>query len=146
MSFVSFVKSCLILFNPMNCSMPGFPVLQYLPEFVQIHVHWVSDAIQPSHPVTPFSCPQSFPTSQSFPMNWSFTSDNQSIGVSTSASVLPVNSQGWFPLELTCLISLLSREISRVFSSTTIQKCKFFSTQPSLWAWFHICTGLLEKS
>ena len=62
---------------PMDCSMPGFPVLHYLPKFAQIHVHWVSDAIQPSHPVTPFSsCCQSFPASESFLMSLLFTSES----------------------------------------------------------------------
>ena len=88
-------------------------------------------------PVTPFSsCPQSFPESESFPMNQLFTS-GQSIGDSTSASVLPVNIQGWFPLGWTGLISLLSKEVSRVFSSTTVLKHRFFGVQPSLWSNSH---------
>ena len=91
------------------------------------------------------SCPQSFPTSGSFPMRRFFASGGQSIGASTSASVLPMNTQGWFSLGLTGLISLLSRGLSRVFSSTTIQKHQFFGTQPSLWSNSHICTWLLEK-
>ena len=66
-------------------------------ELAQTHVHWVGDAIQPSHPVAPFSCPQSFPASGSFPMHWLFTSGGQSIGA--SASVFPMNIQGWFPLD-----------------------------------------------
>ena len=66
--------------SSMDCSMPGFPVFHYLPEFAQTHVHWVSDAIQPSHPVTPFSsCPQSLSASESFPMSWLFASGGQSI-------------------------------------------------------------------
>ena len=85
----------------MNCSMLGFPVLLCLPEFAQVHVHWVSDAIQPSHPLVPFSsCPQSFPASGSFPVSWLFISGGQSIGASASASVLPTNIQSWFPLGL----------------------------------------------
>ena len=70
----------------------------------------------------------------------------QSIGVSASASVLPMNIQCWTPLELTGLISLQSKGLSRVFSSTTVQKCQFFSTRPSLWSCSHICTWLLEKT
>ena len=66
------------------------------------------------------SCPQFFPTLGSFPMSWLFASDDQSIGA--SASVLPMNIQGWFPLGLTDLISLLFKGLSRVFSSTTVQK------------------------
>ena len=80
---------------------------------------WCHSAIESS--VISFSfCPQSFPASGSFPMTWLFTSGGQSIGTSASTSVLPVNSQGWFPLELTDLISLLSMGFSRVFSSTII--------------------------
>ena len=71
--FSSVAQSCPTLCNPMNRSMPGLPVHHHLPEFTQTHVHWVSDAIQPSHPVTPFSsCPQSLPASESFPMSQLF--------------------------------------------------------------------------
>ena len=70
----SVVQSCPTLFDPMNRSMPGLPVHHQLPEFTQTHVHRVSDAIQPSHPVVPFSsCPQSLPASESFPMSQLFT-------------------------------------------------------------------------
>ena len=91
--------------------------------------------------VTLFSCLQSSPASESFPMSWLFTSDGQSMGTSASASMLPMNIQGWFLLELTGLISLLSKGLSRVFFSTTIWKHQFFGTQPSLWTNTHICTG-----
>ena len=77
------------------------------------------------------SCLQSFPASRSFPMSQLFVSGGQSIGVSASASVLPMNIQDWFPLGLTGLISLGSKGLSRVFSSTTIQKHQFFGTQLS---------------
>ena len=83
--------------------------------------------------------------SGSFPMSRLFASAGQSIGASASASVLPVNIQGWFPLGLTTLISLLSKGLSGVFSSTTVWKHRFFGTQPSLWSNSHICTWLLEK-
>ena len=83
--------------------------------------------------VTPFSsCPQSFPSSGSFPMNQFFASRGQSIVSSASASLLPMDIQGWFPLGWTGLISLQSKGLSRVFSSTTFQKHKFFGTQHSL--------------
>ena len=91
------------------------------------------------------SCPQCFPESGSFPMSWLFASGGQRIGGSGSASVLPMNIQGWFPLGLTGLISLLSRGLSSVFSSTTVIKHQFFSTQSSLWSNSHISTWLLEK-
>ena len=103
----------------MDCSTPGLPVPHHLLKFAQVHVHCISDAIQPSHPLTHFSfCPQSFPASGTFPMSWLFASDNQNTGVSASASVLPMSIQDWFPLRLTGLISLLSKGLSEVFSST----------------------------
>ena len=92
-----------------------------------------------------FSCLQSFPASGSFPISQFFTSGSQSIKVSASASVLPMNIQGWFPLGLTGLISLQSKGLSRVFSNTTVQKHQFFGTQLSLWSTSHIHTWLLEK-
>ena len=119
----------------MEGSMPGFPVHHYLPEFAQTHVHWVGDAIQPSHPVIPFSsCLQSFPAS-AFPMSRFLASGGQSIGASASASVLPINIQGWFPLGLIGLISLKSQVILE-----TSPASQFFCTQPSLWSNFHIRT------
>ena len=229
-------KSCLTLGNPMDCSTPGFPILHYLLESAQTHVHWVGDAIQPSHPlsppspfafnppqhqglfqwvgslhwwpkywsfsfsinpfnensglisvridwfdllqfsrsvlsnslepqelqharlpcpllspwvcsnsyplrqwfyptispsVTPFSfCLQSFPTSVSFRISHPFASGGQIIRA--SPSVLLMNIQGWFPLGLTDLISLHSKALSRVFSSTTIWKHQFFGAETSL--------------
>ena len=92
--FSSVTQSCPTLCDPMNHSTPGLPVHHQLPEFTQTHVHQVGDVIQPSHPVVPFSsCPQSFPASGSFPMSQLFASGGQSIGVSASASVLPMNIQ-----------------------------------------------------
>ena len=91
------------------------------------------------------SCPQSFSSTGSFLMSRLFASGDQNIGASASASLLPMNIQGWFPLGLTYLISLLSKGLSRVLSSTTVQKNQFFGTQPSLWFSSRIRT-LLEKS
>ena len=91
-----------------------------------------------SFSATIFSCPQSFQTLGSFLMNWLFPLCGQSIGDSASTTVLPMNIWGWFPLGLTSLISLLSKRISRVFSSTTIWKHQFFSAQSSSWSNFHI--------
>ena len=120
----------------MDCSTPGFPVHHQLPELAQTHVHWVSDVIQPSHPLLPHlsSCPQSFPASGSFPMSQLFASDGQSIEASASASVLPKNIQGWFPLGLTGLISLQSKGLSRVFSE--INRLWFISCVRSRWFYF----------
>ena len=93
--FISVAQSCPTLCKTMDCSTPGFPVHHHLLELAQTHVHRVSDTIQPSHPLSsPFSsCPQSFPASGFFQMNQFFESGGQSIGVSASASVLPMNIQ-----------------------------------------------------
>ena len=134
------------LCDPMDCNMPGFSDLCYLLELAQTQVHWVGDAIQPSHPVVPFSsCPQSFSASGSFLISWLLPSGDQSIGASASASFLPMSIQDWFPLGLTGLI-LLSKGLSIVFSSTTIQKHQFFGIQPSFGSNSHISTWLLEKT
>ena len=93
----------------------------------------------------PFFCLQSFPASESFPRSRLFELGGQSIGASTSASVLTMTIQGWFPLGLTGLISSPSKGLSRVFSSTAVQKHQFFGAQPSLWSNSHICTWLLER-
>ena len=140
-------KSCLTHYDPMNCSMPVFPVFHYLPESAQIHVYWDSDVIQPSHPLLcPFSCcPQSLLTSGSFPMSQLFTWGGQSIGALASAAVLPMNIQRWFALGWTSLISLQAKGLLRVFSSTTYWEHQFFSPQPSLWSNSHIHTWILEK-
>ena len=117
----------------MDCHTPGFPVLHYLLEIAQTHVRWVDDAIQLSYPLSPPSPPASiFPSVRVFPTSLFFTSHGQSIGAAASASILPMNIQGWFPLGFTGLISLLSKGCSRVFSSTTVGKLQFFGTQPSL--------------
>ena len=98
---------------------------------------WCHPTISSS--VIPFSSrPQSFPASGSFPMIQLSESSSQSIGAWASASVLPMNIQGWFPLGLTGLISLLSNGLSKVFSSTAVQKHQFFCAQPFLWFNSHI--------
>ena len=96
--------------------------------------------------VIPFSsCLQSFRVSGSFIMSQLFTSGDQSIGASASASVFPVNIQDWFPLGWIDLILLQSKGLSRIFSSTSVQKHQFFATYLSLWSSSHIHTWLLEK-
>ena len=130
---VQFTQCCPTLCDPMDCSTPGLPVHHQLPELTQTHVHRVGDGIQPSRPLFPFSsCLQSFPASESFLVS-QFISGGQTIGVSASASVLPMNIQDWFPLGWTGWISLQSKGLSRVFSSTTVQKHQFFTTQLSLY-------------
>ena len=105
---------------------------------------WCHPAISSS--VIPFSsCLQSFPASGSFPTIQLFASGNQSIRASASASVLPINIQGWFPLELIGWISLQSKGLSRLFSNTTVQKYQFLSTQLFLWSNSHIHTWLLKN-
>ena len=89
--------------------------------------------------------PSIFPSIWVFPMSQLLSSGCQRTGASALASVLPMNIQGWFLLRLTGLSSLLSKGLSRVFSSTTVWKHQFFSTQPSLWSSSHIHTWLLEK-
>jgi len=140
-------QSCLILWNPMDWSTLGFSVLHHLLELTQTHVHWVSDAIQQS-------CPLSFPSAFAFKLfqhqglfQWvvSLLSGGQRIRVSASASVLPMNIQDWFPLGWTGWISLQSRGLSKVISNTTVQKHQFFGAQPSLRSRFHIHAWLLEE-
>ena len=116
-SCFSVTKSCSVLWDPMDCSTPGFPVPHYLLEFAQVHVHWIGDAIQQAqvyvHSTSPSLCPlyhwyyptiqpsallfstclQSFPAPVSFLMSWLFESDGQSIGTLASASVFPMNIQ-----------------------------------------------------
>ena len=126
--FSSVAQSYPTLRDPMDCSTPGFPVHHQLLELAHTHVHPVSDAIQPSHPLSSPS-PPAFRLSQhqSFPMSRFFISGGQSIGVSASASVLSVK----IPFGLTGLISLLSKGLSRLFSNTTVQKHPFFGDQLS---------------
>ena len=113
-----------------DCSTPGFPVHHQLLELAQTHFHWVSDAIQPSHSLSPPSPPAFNHSQHQGLFKWAvFASGGQSIGVSASASVLPMNIQDWFPLGWTGLISLQSKGLSSIFSSTTVQKCQFFSSQ-----------------
>ena len=118
----------------MNRSTPGPPVHHQLPEFTQTHVHRVSDAIQPSHPLVPISsCPQSFPASGSFQMSQLFTSGGQCIGVPASKSVLPRNTQDWSPLKWTGLDLLavqgtLKSLLQHHSSKASIFRCSAFYT------------------
>ena len=113
-SLLWWLFSCSVMSNslwPHGLQHARLAVPHHLLEFAQVHVHWIGDAIQPSHPVTLFSFYlQPFPASGPFPMSPLLTSGSQSIGDSATASVLPMNIQGWFPLGLTGLISLLSKD------------------------------------
>ena len=150
----SVIQSCLTLWThglqyawePMDCSMPGFPVLHHLPEFAQTHVPWVNDAIYPSHSLLPPSPVLSLSQHEGLFQKVSlFPSGGHSIGVSASASVFPVNIQGWLPLGLTGLIFLLSRGLKSLLQHHN-SKASFFGAQSTLWYSSHICTWLLEKS
>ena len=128
--FKSVAQSCLTLCHPMDCSTPCPSPTPGAYSDSCSSSWWCHPTI--SFSVIPFSsCPQSFPASGSFPMSQLFTSGGQSVGVSASASVLPMNIQDWFPLGWTSLISLQSKGLSRVFSNTTVQKHQFFCTQLS---------------
>ena len=136
--FSSVAQSCPTLCDPMDCSTPGLPVHHRLPNLCpRVYSNlcplswWCHPTISSS--VVPFSSHlPSFPASGSFQMSQFFTSGDQSIGVSVSASVLPINTHDWSPLGWTGWISLQSKGLSRVFSNTTVQKHQFFCTQLSL--------------
>ena len=138
----------LTLCDLMDCSRTGFPVLHHLLEFAQNSCpssQWCHPTISSS--VVPFSsCLQLFPALGSFPVSHLFTSGGQSTGTSASASVLPINIQGQFPLGLTGLITLVSKRRSKVFSSTTVQRHQFFSTQPFLLFSSHIHNMTIGKT
>ena len=147
LQFSSIAQSCPTLCDPMNRSMPGFPVHHQHPEFTQTHVHRVSDAIQPSHPLLSPSPPAPNPSQNQGLFQWVSSSHEVAkvLGVSALASVLPKNTQDWSPLGWTGWTSLQSRGLSRVFSNTTVQKHQFFSAQLSSQSNSHIHTWLLEK-
>ena len=130
--FSPVAQLCLTLCSSMDCSTPGLPVHHQLPEFTQTHVHWVSDAIQTSHPLSFPSCPSFNLSQHQGHFQWVSSSYHVAKGVSASALVLPMNIQDWFPLGLTSLISLQSKGLSRVFSNTTVQKHQVFTIQLSL--------------
>ena len=141
------VQSCPTLYDPMNSSTPAslpFTISQSLLKLTSI------ESVMPSKQLVLY-CPllllpsifpsiKVFSTESILPFRWPCT------GASASASVLPMNSQDWFPLGFTGLISFLSKGLSRVFSSTTVRKHQFFGAQHSLWSSSHICTWLLEKT
>ena len=110
----------------MDCSMPGFSVLHHFPEFAQTNVHWVEDALQPSHPLLPLSPPALSLSQHQGLFQWVTSSHHVAKYWSFSFSISPSNKYSdWFPLGLTGLISLLSKGLSRVFSSTTVQRHHF---------------------
>ena len=108
--FSSVVQLCPTLWDPMDCSIPGLTAHHQPSELTQTHVRWVRDAIQPSHPLSPFPPTFNLSQHQGLFKLVIFPSDGQSIGVSVSASVLPMNTQGWFPLGWTDWISSSPRD------------------------------------
>ena len=125
--FCSVVQSCLTLCDPMDCSTPGFPVLHHLLELAQTHVHQVSDAIQPSHPLLSPSPPsiRVFSNESVLGIRWpKYQSFSFNISPSSEYS-------GLISFRIDCLISLQSKGLSRVFSNSTVQKHQFFGAQLS---------------
>ena len=145
--FSSVIQLFPTLYNPMNqaSSMPGLPVHHQFLEHTPTHVHWVGDAIQPSHPLPSSSPALNFPSIRVFSNKSALHIRWPSIGVSASKSVLPMNTQDWSPLEWTGWISLQSKGVSRLFSNTTAEKHQFFCTQLSSQSNSHIHTWPLEK-
>ena len=139
----SVAQLCQTLCNPMNSSRPGLPSPGVWSSSCSLN-QWCCPANSSSDAFFSF-CPQSFPASGTFPMSWLFESDDQNTGASASASVLLVPIQGWSSLRLTGLISLLSKGLPGVFSSTTVQRCEFFSILPSSWYSSHNCTWPLGR-
>ena len=140
-SSVQLLKSCPTLCNPMDCSMPGLPVITNswsLLRFMSVESVIPSNNLILCRPL--LLLPSIFPSIGCCPVSQFFASGGQSIGVSASASVLPMNIQDWFPLGWSSWISLQSKGLSRVFSNTTVQKHQFFGTQLSLESNCHIHT------
>ena len=145
--FSSVTQLCPNLCDPMDCSTPGLPVHHQLPESTQTCVHRVSDAIQPSHPLSSPSSPNLNLSQHQGIFKWVSSSHQggQSIEVSASISVPPMNTQDWLPLRWTGWISLQSKGLSRVFSNTTVQKHQIFGAQLSSQSNSYIHTWPLEK-
>ena len=131
--FSSVAQSCLTLCNPMDCSMPWLPV--HSTSWSLLKLMSIESVMPSSHLILChlfLFLPSIFPSIRVFSNEPVFTSCDQSIGVSASASVLPMNICDWFPLGWTGWISLQSKGFSRAFSNTTVQIYQFFSTQLSL--------------
>ena len=134
--FLSHVWLFDILWTAAHQASLSFTVSWSLLKLMSIESITLSNYLILCHPL--ILLPQSFPASGSFPVSWLFASDSQSIGVSASASVLPINTQDWFLWGLTGLIPLQSKGLSMVFFNTTVQKHQFFGAQLSLWSNSHI--------
>ena len=130
----SLAQSCLTFWDPMDCSMPGFPVLHRLPELAQTHVHWVGDAIQPSYPLSSPSPPALNLSQHQGLFKWvsSLHQVAKLLELQLQHQSFQWTPKDWSPLGWTGWISLQSKGLSRVFSSTTVQKHQFFGSQLSL--------------
>ena len=131
----SVTQSCMALCDPMDCSTPALPVPHHLPKFAQVHVHCFGDAIQPCHPLMPSSPPALNLSQHQGLFQWA----------SVSASALSTSIQARFLLWLIGLISLPSKGLSVVFSSTTVQRHQFFGILLSLWSSSHYRTWPLGR-
>ena len=140
-------QSCLTLCDPMNRSTPGLPVHHQLPEYIQTHIHRVSNAMQPSHPLSSPSPPAPNPSQHQSLFQWVNSSHEVAkvLEFQLEHQSFQRNPRGWSPSEWTGWISLQSKGLSRVFSNTTVQKHQFFGAQPSSQSNSHIHTWPREK-
>ena len=144
--FSSVAQSCPTICDPMNCSTPGLPVHHQFLEFTQTYVHQVGDAIQPSHPLSSPFPPAPNPSQHQSLFQWVNSSHEVAKVLEFQPQhILPMNNQDWSPLGWTGWISLQFKGLSRVFSSTTVQKHQFFGVQLSSQSNSHIHTWPLEK-
>ena len=143
--FSSVLQSCPTLCNPMECSTPGFPVHHQHRRLLKLMS--IESLMPSSHLIhcLPLLLPSVFPSNRVFSNKSVLCKGCQSIGVSVSASVFPMNIQDWFALGFTGLISLQSKGLSRIFSNTTVQKHQFLGAQLSSQSNSHIHTWPLEK-
>ena len=137
-----FCQLCLTFCDPMDCIMLGFPVLHCLLEFAQTHVHWIGDAIQPSHPLSPPSPPAIYLSQHQDLFQW--VGSSHQVARVLEFQLQHQSFQWIFRIDLNGLISLQSKRL-RVFSSTTVWMHQFFGTQSSLWSKSHTHTWLLEN-
>ena len=128
----SIAQSCPTLCNSIDCSIQGFPVLHHHQDLAQTQVHWISDAIQPSHPCCPLLLPSIIPRSRSFLMSRLLHQVAKVLELQFQDSALLMNIEDWFPLGLTGLMSLPSKGLSSILSNTTVEKHQFFGAQLSL--------------
>ena len=144
-------KMCPTLCDPMDCSMPGFPVYHYLLDFAQTHVHWVGDAIQPSYPLSSPSPPSFNPSQHQGLFHWVSSSHQVAKVLELQLQhqsfqwIFRVDSFRIYWFDWLSISPLIDKGLSRVFSSTTVGEHQFFGSRPSLWSNFHILMWLLKN-